>query len=174
MDNSCKKYYDIKKIFYSYNPSKPNAYAKIKGGPLASCISGIVYLYQLEDGVYVKAYIAGIPNINNQTSSFHGFHIHEVGDCTVGNESDPFTDAKSHYNPTKVDHPMHAGDLPPILSADGIGVLSTFTNRFTVNDVIGKSFILHSGYDDFTTQPSGNSGSRLACGVIVSIINNVV
>ena len=106
--------------------------------------------------------------INNQTSSFHGFHIHEVGDCTVGNESDPFTDAKSHYNPTKVDHPMHAGDLPPILSADGIGVLSTFTNRFTVNDVIGKSFILHSGYDDFTTQPSGNSGSRLACGVIVS------
>ncbi|MBC8630878.1 superoxide dismutase family protein [[Eubacterium] tenue] len=174
MDNSCKKYYDIKKIFYSYNPSKPNAYAKIKGGPLAPCISGIVYLYQLEDGVYVKAYIAGIPNINNQTSSFHGFHIHEVGDCTVGNESDPFTDAKSHYNPTKVDHPMHAGDLPPILSADGIGVLSTFTNRFTVNDVIGKSFILHSGYDDFTTQPSGNSGSRLACGVIVSIINNVV
>ena len=174
MDNSCKKYYDIKKIFYSYNPSKPNAYAKIKGGPLAPCISGIVYLYQLEDGVYVKAYIAGIPNINNQTSSFHGFHIHEVGDCTVGNESDPFTDAKSHYNPTKVDHPMHAGDLPPFLSADGIGVLSTFTNRFTVNDVIGKSFILHSGYDDFTTQPSGNSGSRLACGVIVSIINNVV
>ncbi|WP_270647434.1 superoxide dismutase family protein [Paeniclostridium hominis] len=173
MDNSCKKYYDIKKIFYSYNPSKPNAYAKIKGGPLAPCISGIVYLYQLEDGVYVKAYIAGIPNINNQTSSFHGFHIHEIGDCTVGNESDPFTDAKSHYNPTKVDHPMHAGDLPPILSADGIGVLSTFTNRFTVNDVIGKSFILHSGYDDFTTQPSGNSGSRLACGVIVSIINNV-
>ena len=173
MDNSCKKYYDIKKIFYSYNPSKPNAYAKIKGEPLAPCISGIVYLYQLEDGVYVKAYIAGIPNINNQTSSFHGFHIHEVGDCTVGNESDPFTDAKSHYNPTKVDHPMHAGDLPPILSADGIGVLSTFTNRFTVNDVIGKSFILHSGYDDFTTQPSGNSGSRLACGVIVSIINNV-
>lgn len=167
MDNSCKKY-DINKIFSSYNQSKPNAYAKIKGGPLAPCISGIVYLYQLEDGVYVKAYITGIPNINNQTSSFHGFHIHEVGDCTVGNESDPFTDAKSHYNPTKVDHPMHAGDLPPILSADGIGVLSTFTNRFTVNDVIGKSFILHSGYDDFTTQPSGNSGSRLACGVIVS------
>ena len=167
MDNSCKKY-DINKIFSSYNPSKPNAYAKIKGGPLAPCISGIVYLYQLEDGVYVKAYITGIPNINNQTSSFHGFHIHEVGDCTVGNESDPFTAAKSHYNPTKVDHPMHAGDLPPILSADGIGVLSTFTNRFTVNDVIGKSFILHSGYDDFTTQPSGNSGSRLACGVIVS------
>lgn len=167
MDNSCKKY-DINKIFSSYNPSNPNAYAKIKGGPLAPCIKGIVYLYQLEDGVYVKAYITGIPNINNQTSSFHGFHIHEVGDCTVGNESDPFTAAKSHYNPTKVDHPMHAGDLPPILSADGIGVLSTFTNRFTVNDVIGKSFILHSEYDDFTTQPSGNSGSRWACGVIVS------
>ncbi|MFR8868589.1 superoxide dismutase family protein [Paeniclostridium sordellii] len=165
MDNSCKKY-DINKMFSNYSPSKPDAYAKIKGGPLAPCINGIVYLYQLEEGVYLKAYITGIPNINNQTSSFHGFHIHEVGDCTVGNESDPFTAAKSHYNPTNEEHPMHAGDLPPILSADGIGILSTFTNRFVINEVIGKSFILHKGYDDFTTQPAGNAGSRLACGVI--------
>ena len=165
MDNSCPKY-DIQKIFSSYNPSTPDAYAKIKGGPLGPCIKGMIYLYQLEDGVYIKAYITGIPNINNQTSSFHGFHIHEVGDCSVGDENNPFTAAKGHYNPTKVDHPMHAGDLPPILSTNGIGILSTFTNRFTVNEVIGKSFILHKGYDDFTTQPAGNSGPRLACGVI--------
>ena len=61
---------------------------------------------------------------------------------------------------------MHAGDLPPILSANGIGILSTFTNRFTVDEVIGKSFILHQGYDDFTSQPSGNAGARWACGII--------
>lgn len=167
MDNSCKKY-DIQKVFSNYNPSKPDAYAKIQGGPLGPCIKGMVYLYQLDQGVYVKAYITGIPNKNNQTSSFHGFHIHEVGDCSVGNEKEPFMLAKSHYNPTKVEHPMHAGDLPPILSADGVGLLSTFSNRFTVDEIIGKSFIIHEGYDDFTSQPAGNAGARLACGLIVS------
>ncbi|WP_290453883.1 superoxide dismutase family protein, partial [Romboutsia ilealis] len=115
---------------------------------------------------YIKVYITGIPNVNNQASSFHGFHIHEVGDCSIGNDNEPFTAAKSHYNPNNVEHPMHAGDLPPILSANGIGILSTFTNRFTVDEVIGKSFIIHSGYDDFTSQPAGNSGTRWACGVI--------
>ena len=166
MDNSCPKY-SIQKIFSVYNASNPDAYAQIKGGPLAPCIKGTVYLYQLEDGVYVKAYITGIPSVNNQTSAFHGFHIHEVGDCSVGNANDPFTAAKSHYNPTNVEHPMHAGDLPPILAANGIGILSTFTNRFIVKDVIGKSFILHAGYDDFTSQPAGNAGARWACGVIL-------
>lgn len=165
MDKSCPKY-DIQKIFSVYNQSKPDAYAQIKGGPLAPCIKGTIYLYQLEEGVYIKAYITGIPNINNESSSFHGFHIHEVGDCSVGDEKNPFTGAKSHYNPTNVSHPMHAGDLPPILSSDGIGILSMFTNRFTVNEVIGKSFILHGGYDDFTSQPAGNAGARWACGVI--------
>ncbi len=51
-------------------------------------------------------------------------------------------------------------------TANGIGILSTFTNRFTVDEVIGKSFILHAGYDDFTSQPAGNSGARWACGII--------
>lgn len=165
MDKSCPKY-DIQKIFSVYNQSKPDAYAQIKGGPLAPCIKGTIYLYQLEEGVYLKAYITGIPNMNNESSSFHGFHIHELGDCSVGDEKNPFTKAKSHYNPTNVSHPMHAGDLPPILSSDGIGILSVFTNRFTVNEVIGKSFILHGGYDDFTSQPAGNAGARWACGVI--------
>ena len=148
MDTSCPKY-DIQKIFSAYNPSRPNAYAQIKGGPLVPCIRGTIYLYQLGEG-----------------SSFHGLHIHEVGDCSIGNNNEPFTAAKSHYNPSNVAHPMHAGDLPPILSANGIGILSTFTNRFTVDEVIGKSFILHAGYDDFTSQPAGNAGARWACGVI--------
>lgn len=165
MANSCP-HYDIKKIFSGYNQSIPDAYAKIRGGPLAPCIRGAIYLYQLDGGVYVRAVITGIPNINNQTSSFHGLHIHEVGDCSGGDEKDPFTSAKSHYNPTNTQHPMHAGDLPPMLSANGVAMLSTFTNRFTVDEVIGKAFILHEGYDDFTSQPSGNSGHRWACGVI--------
>ena len=74
MDTSCPKY-DIQKIFSAYNPSRPNAYAQIKGGPLAPCIRGTIYLYQLGEGVYIKVYITGIPNVNNQASSFHGLHI---------------------------------------------------------------------------------------------------
>ena len=167
MDNSSCHKYDIQQIFSLYNAAKPSAYARMIGGPLAPCIVGDVFLYQLEEGVYIKAYITGIPNINNQTSSFHGFHIHEVGDCTVGNANDPFMAAKSHYNPTNVEHPMHSGDLPPILSANGVGILSFYTDRFTVDQVVGKSFILHQGYDDFTSQPAGNAGPRLACGVIM-------
>lgn len=165
MDNSCPKH-SIQKIFSGYNQSKPDAYAKMKGGPLAPCIRGTIYLYQLEEGVYIKAYITGIPSNNNQDSSFHGFHIHEIGDCSIGESNSPFMAAKSHYNPTKVEHPMHSGDLPPILAANGVGILSIFTNRFNVEEIIGKSFILHGGYDDFTTQPAGNAGPRLACGVI--------
>lgn len=168
MDNSSCHKYDIQQIFSLYDVAKPSAYARMIGGPLAPCIIGDVFLYQLKKGVYIKAYITGIPKINNQTSSFHGFHIHEVGDCTVGNLNDPFTDAKSHYNPTDVDHPMHAGDLPPILSANGVGIISFYTDRFTVDQVVGKSFILHKGYDDFTSQPAGNAGDRLACGVIMN------
>lgn len=165
MDNNNPNY-NIQKIFSSYEPYTPTAYAQIKGGPLAPSLRGTVYFYQLNNGVYVKTYITGIPNINNQTSSFHGFHIHEVGDCTVGDLTNPFTNAKSHYNPTNKVHPMHVGDLPPILSADGVGILSTFTNRFKVKEIIGKSVIIHEGYDDFTSQPAGNAGKRIACGII--------
>ena len=56
MDISCPKY-DIQKIFSGYDPSRPNAYAQIKGGPLAPCIRGTIYLYQFGEGVYIKVYI---------------------------------------------------------------------------------------------------------------------
>ena len=64
-------------------------------------------------------------------------------------------------------HPFHAGDLPPILSANGIGILSVFTDAFRVVDIIERSIILHDGPDDFTSQPSGMSGNKIACGVIM-------
>ena len=167
MDNSSCHKYDIQQIFGLYNASKPNAYARIKGGPLAPCIVGDIFLYQLDEGVYIKAYITGIPNINNQTSSFHGFHIHEKGDCKVGTEADPFPNTGGHFNPSESQHPFHAGDLPPILASDGIGILSVYTSYFTVADIINKSVVLHEGYDDFSTQPAGNSGAKIACGRIL-------
>lgn len=155
----------MEKTFSTYTTDRPDAYANLIGGPLAPNLEGDIFLYQLEDGVYIRAFIKGIPPLT--ASNFHGFHIHQTGDCTVGDPNNPFTAAGGHFNPTNQAHPEHAGDLPPILSAHGIGILSVYTDRFILKDVLGKSFILHEKPDDFITQPSGNSGLRLACGVIV-------
>jgi Cu-Zn family superoxide dismutase len=92
-------------------------------------------------------------------------HIHEGGKCS-GNENDPFADAGTHFNPYNCAHPEHAGDLPPLFGNKGYAWSSVLTNRFTVSDVIGRTVIIHSRPDDFTTQPAGNSGEKIACGVI--------
>lgn len=168
MDKSCPKY-DIPQIFSMYNAGEPDAYAKLRGGTIAPCINGDIFFYQLQDGVYIKAYITGIPTkkSNGEESHFHGFHIHQNGDCSVGTSHAPFPSTGDHFNPTNKPHPFHAGDLPPILSSNGIGILSVYTDNFTVNDIIGKSIILHESADDFITQPSGNSGLKIACGIII-------
>ena len=74
-----------------------------------------------------------------------------------------------HYNPNGAEHPCHAGDLPPLFSAAGKAFMVFLTNRLSVNEVIGKTVVIHSNADDFTTQPSGNSGSKIACGIILRI-----
>ena len=75
--------------------------------------------------------------------------------------------AGGHYDLHGVLHPWHGGDLPPLLSAaNGSALLSTYTDRFRPQDVIGRSVVIHSSPDDFSSQPAGNSGGRIACGVI--------
>lgn len=68
-------------------------------------------------------------------------------------------------------HPYHAGDLPPLFSANGNAVLEVLTDRFNIHQIIGKTIIIHRNPDDFTTQPSGNAGEKIACGVIKKAIN---
>ena len=72
-----------------------------------------------------------------------------------------------HYNPLGCPHPYHAGDMPPIFGAAGYAFSAFVTDRFTVRDVVGRSVILHGSPDDFTTQPSGNAGEKIACGEIM-------
>ncbi len=150
----------------------PHAIAYIKGGPLAPNLEGISLFYQLEDSVYIVTYVAGMPIVlpSGEPSGFHGFHIHQSGDCTVGDPNNPFQGSGGHYNPTDKEHPMHAGDLPPLLSNNGskygTSFLAVTTNRFTLRDIIGKSVIIHQNPDDFHTQPAGNSGPKWACGII--------
>lgn len=160
---------EMTNFFSSYRSDYPTAIAIIHGNKDNPSIRGEVLFYQLDDGVYIKAYIIGIPDTNSkgEPTKFHGFHIHERGDYTIDKSEDPFPSVGSHFNPNNNIHPFHSGDLPPILSANGIGILSVFTNSFRVIDILERSIILHEDRDDFTSQPSGMSGKKIACGVIL-------
>lgn len=146
--------------------SRPGAVAEVKGGDEYPSISGVVRFYRSHGGVIVYAIVGGLPRSESVCQEkIFGFHIHEGTDC--GGEADnPFSDSMSHYNPEKCTHPNHAGDMPPLFGNDGSAVLLFLTNRFSVSDIIGRTVIIHDSPDDFTTQPSGNSGKKIACGVI--------
>lgn len=108
-------------------------------------------------GVSITVEVVGLP----PESGFLGMHIHEVGDCTQ-----PFDKTGNHYNSTEAAHPMHAGDLPPLLNNNGYAYLSFYDNRFQLKEILGKSIVIHSMRDDFTSQPAGDSGEKIGCGVI--------
>jgi Cu-Zn family superoxide dismutase len=129
--------------------------------------NGIVMFHATGDGVLVHARVTGLkPNAE------HGFHLHEKGDCASADG----TSAGGHFNPHGAPHgpqdgPHHAGDMPA-LKADANGVADV---RFTLRgvsigqgaaDIVARSVIVHADPDDYKTQPTGNSGARIACGVV--------
>lgn len=144
---------------------RPAATAWVTGNKEYPKISGLVKFYQTPyGGVLIESELFGLPNINQPNSSeFYAIHIHEFGNCR-GN----FDSAGSHYNPDNVSHPEHAGDMPPLLSNQGYAWMAFYDKRFTIEEIIGKSVIIHSSPDDFHTQPAGNSGIRIACGEIIA------
>lgn len=128
-----------------------------------STVTGMVEARPAGDGVELKIRVAGA------TAGKHGVHLHETGDC-----SSP--DAKSaggHWNPDSGQHgapgaSSHGGDLGNMdVAADGTGTL-TITLPRKLDTVVGKAVVVHAGEDDLKTQPAGNSGDRVACGVIVA------
>lgn len=144
-----------------------NAKAEIKGGKKYPKIKGTVHFKETKEGVLVTAKIENLPQNDGKCGNrVFGFHIHEGESCS-GNAQDEFANAKSHYNPNNCAHPHHAGDLPPLFENDGLAYMSVLTNRFKLKDIIGKVIILHDKPDDFTSQPSGNSGEKIACGKIL-------
>lgn len=149
---------------------RPLAVADVRGGPLRPQISGVVSFYEVTGGTWVCAEVNGLPPYQPADGANpigpHGFHIHESGNCQVGDPQDPFKAAGEHWNPTNQPHGNHAGDFPVLFSNGGYANTCFFTNRFTPDQVIGKSVLIHQNPDDYRTQPAGDSGRRLACGVI--------
>ena len=137
-----------------FNIKFANAKAYIKGGEKFPKIKGEVYFRQTKKGVFVTAKIYNLPFSNkNCEYGIFGLHIHSGTSCT-GNKEDEFKNALTHYNPNKCKHPYHAGDLPPLFENNGYAYLSVLTNRFKVEDIIGKVIIIHDSPDDFKTDPS--------------------
>ncbi|MCG7337212.1 superoxide dismutase family protein [Sporosarcina sp. ACRSM] len=132
---------------------------------------GVAELTEEEDGVRVNVNVTGLPE------GLHGFHFHEIGKC----EAPDFESAGSHFNPTGANHGLesengpHAGDLPNLeVGADGavdeefLAELVTLTSGQD-NSLLregGTALVIHAEADDDKTQPSGNSGDRIACGVV--------
>ncbi len=147
----------------------PTAVAFIKGSADYLQINGTVKFFQIPKGVVVSAEISGLPVSGEKCGNdIFAFHIHSGESCT-GNAEDAFADVGTHYNPTDCPHPYHAGDMPPLFSSNGTAILVFFTDRFTANEIIGKTVIIHDSPDDFTSQPSGNAGKKIACGEIVGV-----
>ena len=154
---------------YPPSPRLPDAVAVVKGGAENRAISGSVELYQAKGGVLVMAEISGLPSGKGPfQSNIFAFHIHGGGECTGGGD-DPFSNAGTHYDPHHRKHPYHAGDMPPLFGAGGKAFLAFLTDRFTIGEIIGKTVVIHDSPDDFTTQPAGNAGKKIACGVIGAV-----
>ena len=123
------------------------------------------------DRIEVTGTISGLPG-----NSTHGFHVHETGDCSAPDA----TSAGGHFNPASTDHGRvgqgehHAGDSDNITAdADGNATVQGWLEGATVGDgaatdIVGKAVIVHADEDDYATQPTGNAGDRLACGVIAA------
>ena len=148
--------------------SSPTAGASL-AATRGNTVAGTVSVVESDGEVRVTAEITGL------SPGPHGFHVHEKGDCSAPDG----TSAGGHFNPGgKVHgHPghgeHHAGDLPQLVAdASGVARLSASTKALSVSpgetSVVGRSVIVHAGPDDFKSQPAGNSGPRVACGVIAA------
>ena len=146
--------------------SGPRASATLESRS-GSSVTGTVSFQSAGQKVRVEASVAGL------TPGEHGFHVHEAGDCSAADASS----AKGHFNPATKAHghhagaEHHAGDMPNLV-ADGSGkaTLAVELDTLSLTDgpagILNRSVVIHADPDDYKTQPAGNSGKRVACGVI--------
>ncbi len=147
-------------------PSGPKAGATLEP-TRGNAAAGTVTFEQQGERVLVTAKLSGL-----KPNQEHGFHAHEKGDCSSGDGMS----TGGHFNPTGKPHGTqdaehHAGDMPALKSdANGNAQASFELKGVTIGsgtaDLVGRGLIVHAAPDDYTTQPTGNSGARIACGVI--------
>ena len=148
-------------------PSAPLKAVAVLHPTAGSKVGGTVTFTEEADGVKVRAEITGLPAGN------HGFHVHEFGDCSAADASS----AGAHFNPTHKPHAgpdtpeRHVGDMGNVQAdASGKATLEYVDHQISLtNDersVIGRSVVVHAKADDLKSQPAGDSGARVACGVI--------
>jgi Cu-Zn family superoxide dismutase len=135
-------------------------------GASKSHVRGVVVFTQKDDGVTITGEVTGLK------PGLHGFHIHEFGDCSEPDGSC----AGGHFNPTKMPHggpnspQRHVGDLGNIKADESGKAVIDMTDKVIKlsgpNSIIGRGLIVHADPDDLKTQPTGNAGARVACGVI--------
>jgi len=148
----------------------PKVYEIALAPTAGNTAKGMLVATTVPDGVHFHGRVTGL-----DPGSTHGFHIHEHGDCSAPDAST----AGGHFNPTGSEHGdpagmvHHAGDIANLI-ADAQGAVDVDVTvhgvslaTSTSDDVLGRSLIVHRDADDYTTQPSGNSGPRIACGVIL-------
>ena len=154
------------------SPAEPLLATAELAGPPGSTVHGVITFTESGNVVVVHAEISGVPD-----PGAHGFHVHDVGDCSA----EDFSSAGGHFNPAGAPHAgphdalRHAGDLGNFaVAVDGTGTLDLTTELLTVSvgphSVVGRSVILHAARDDQSTQPTGNSGARIACGVVEAAV----
>lgn len=130
---------------------------------------GVVTFTQTDDGVRVQGTISGLDSDNT-----HGFHVHEYGDCRASDA----TSAGSHFNPEEMPHagPMdnerHVGDMGNLESnSDGVAEIDYVDQKIELNgmnSILGLAVVVHAQRDDMESQPVGDAGGRIGCGVIGS------
>jgi Cu-Zn family superoxide dismutase len=133
-----------------------------------SSLSGLATFQEVQGGVLVEIHVENTP------PGWHAVHVHEKGDCSAADGSS----AGGHFNPAALNHGSphavgahHAGDLGNMeVTADGKGhhviLMPDLTVASGPNSVVGRSIVVHAGVDDLVTQPTGNAGGRIGCGVI--------
>lgn len=129
---------------------------------------GTVTATEMAGGIQIRIDARGMP------AGLHGAHVHTTGRC----DAPDFTTAGGHWNPTAKQHGTsnpagpHAGDAPNLtIGADGSGSVTIMLPAGTMDgllDADGSAFVIHAGADDYKTDPSGNSGGRIACGVFAA------
>lgn len=140
--------------------NQKQAIARLRGAAEFGGISGRAVFRQCRRGVLVTVEVTGLPNHGDDCHrDTFAMHIH-TGGCCTGNGEDPFADVGGHYDPHNCGAPNEAGDLPPLFGCKGHGYLAVMTDRFRVEEIIGRTIIIHAG-------PTG--GRKMACGEIRGI-----